>query len=179
MTADNTMETNGLNLKQAIAKRAGRKRSSKRGVSTKRTRASVSGRSTSGRTSAAGQTSRTVRLTASKGVSTPARGRRGRRPGRASVASAVGEGIASRVLSRGRRAVGDAYEWATEAGGRAMPLASHMPDQRMVQRLVDQRPYMLGALGLGIGAMIGLMLPGALFLRAGGRSLRGRGHSRP
>jgi hypothetical protein len=34
-----------------------------------------------------------------------------------------------------------------------------MPDQRMVQKLADERPYMLGALGLGIGAMIGLMLP--------------------
>jgi len=44
-----------------------------------------------------------------------------------------------------------------------MPLASRsMPDQRMVQRLVDERPYMLGALGLGIGAMIGLMLPSPL-----------------
>ena len=32
----------------------------------------------------------------------------------------------------------------------------------MVQRLVDERPYMLGALGLGIGAMIGLMLPSPL-----------------
>ena len=40
-----------------------------------------------------------------------------------------------------------------------------MPDQRMVQRLVDERPYMLGALGLGIGAMIGLMLPSPLSAR--------------
>jgi hypothetical protein len=30
-----------------------------------------------------------------------------------------------------------------------------MPDQRMVQKLADERPYMLGAIGLGIGAMIG------------------------
>jgi hypothetical protein len=41
-----------------------------------------------------------------------------------------------------------------------MPLArSAIPDQRLVQRLVDERPYMLGAIGLGIGAMIGMMLP--------------------
>ena len=59
-----------------------------------------------------------------------------------------------------------------------MPLASRsMPDQRMVQRLVDERPYMLGALGLGIGAMIGLMLPSPLSGR-GGASSSSRGRSR-
>jgi hypothetical protein len=51
-----------------------------------------------------------------------------------------------------------------------------MPDQRMVQRLVDERPYMLGALGLGIGAMIGLMLPSPLHI--GGSSSRSSGRSR-
>ncbi|MFO1132899.1 MAG: hypothetical protein U1E16_12925 [Hyphomicrobiales bacterium] len=44
----------------------------------------------------------------------------------------------------------------------------------MVQRLVDERPYMLGAIGLGIGAMIGLMLPGTLSSMTGHGS-RGRG----
>jgi hypothetical protein len=57
-----------------------------------------------------------------------------------------------------------------------------MPDQRMVQKLADERPYMLGAIGLGIGAMIGLMLPsplgrmahsgGSSSSRSGGRSRR-------
>jgi hypothetical protein len=51
-----------------------------------------------------------------------------------------------------------------------------MPDQRMVQRLVDERPYMLGALGLGIGAMIGLMLPSPLSMS--GSSSRSSGRSR-
>jgi len=46
----------------------------------------------------------------------------------------------------------------------------------MVQRLVDERPYMLGALGLGIGAMIGLMLPSPLSM--GGSSSRSGGRSR-
>lgn len=60
-----------------------------------------------------------------------------------------------------------------------MPLASRsMPDQRMVQRLVDERPYMLGALGLGIGAMIGLMLPSPLSGMSGGSSSSSRGRSR-
>lgn len=179
MSADNIIETSSLNQQQATAKRVVRKRSSKRAAGAKRTRVSVSRRSTSGGTSAVGQTTRSVRITASKGVGTLARSRRVRKAGRVSISGAAGEGIASRLLSRGRRAAGGAYEWAAEAGSRAMPLASHLPDQRMVQRFVDQRPYMLGALGLGIGAMIGLMLPGALFLRASGRSVRGRGVNRP
>jgi hypothetical protein len=83
-------------------------------------------------------------------------------------------GIASRLLSRSRRAAGSAYEWAAEGASRAIPLASRsMPDQRTVQRLVDERPYMLGALGLGIGAMIGMMLPSP-FSSTGGSSSRGR-----
>jgi hypothetical protein len=45
----------------------------------------------------------------------------------------------------------------------------------MVQRLVDDRPYMLGAIGLGIGAMIGLMLPVTISSLTGGAS---RGRSR-
>lgn len=70
---------------------------------------------------------------------------------------------ASRLLSRGTKAAGSAYEWAAEGAGRAAPLAArHMPDQRTIQRLVDDRPYVLGAIGLGIGTMIGLMLPARL-----------------
>ena len=51
---------------------------------------------------------------------------------------------------------------------------------RTVQKLVDERPYVLGAIGLGIGAIIGLMLPSPLSGsgrsspsgRSGGRSRR-------
>jgi hypothetical protein len=72
-------------------------------------------------------------------------------------------GKASRLISRGRKAAGGAYEWAADGAGRALPLAArHMPDQRSMQKLVDERPYLLGAIGLGIGAMIGLMLPARL-----------------
>jgi hypothetical protein len=66
---------------------------------------------------------------------------------------------------------GNAYERMAEGAGRAMPLASRLPDQRMVQRLVDERPYMLGAIGLGIGALVGLMLPSPL------QSMTGRSSS--
>lgn len=50
-----------------------------------------------------------------------------------------------------------------------MPLAAG--GERVVQRLVDERPYMLGAIGLGIGALIGMMLPGTFSsMSRGGRS---------
>ena len=57
-----------------------------------------------------------------------------------------------------------------------MPLSSASGGERMVQRLVDERPYMLGAIGLGIGAMIGLMLPGTLssLTRGAGRGRSAR-----
>jgi len=81
-------------------------------------------------------------------------------------AAAVGSGYsaaASRLLSRGAKAAGGAYDWAVEGAERAAPIAArHMPDHRTVQRLADERPYILGAIGLGIGAMIGLMLPARL-----------------
>lgn len=71
----------------------------------------------------------------------------------------AGAGLAARVIA---------------SAGRAIPLASRaLPDHRMVQRLVDDRPYMLGAIGLGIGAIIGLMLPGTLSSMSG-RSACGR-----
>jgi len=70
-------------------------------------------------------------------------------------------------------------EWASEGASRALPLAARrMPDQRMVQKLVDERPYMLGAIGLGIGAMIGLMLPSPLSSTSGNTSSGSRSSGR-
>ena len=85
---------------------------------------------------------------------------------RAAASAAAESGYsaaASRLLSQGRQAAGGAYEWVAEEAGRALPLAArYMPDQRTVQRIADERPYVLGAIGLGIGAIIGLMLPARL-----------------
>lgn len=87
----------------------------------------------------------------------PARGRSTR--GRGKLNSSSSGGLGARLLAR---------------AGRAIPLASRgLGDQRVVQRLADERPYVLGAIGLGIGAVIGLMLPGTLSSMAG-RSRRGR-----
>lgn len=65
------------------------------------------------------------------------------------------------LLVRGKRLIGDAYHWAYKTG-RDIPRASrdlHLPDQRLVQEMVEKKPLVLGAIGLGIGMVIGAMLP--------------------
>ena len=72
-------------------------------------------------------------------------------------------GTASRLMSQGKQALGDAYGWAADGAGRALPKAArYVPDQRTVRNLMEERPLVLGAIGLGLGAMIGMMLPGRL-----------------
>ena len=159
MTADKTMENTGQEQEQGARKNGGRKSSRKkqstRGAAAKRGKSAAARRSSASRGS-----SRSEGATKSRS-SSRARSSRSRKSGSGSGS----RGIASRFLSGGRKAAGSAYEWAAEGASRAVPLASRaMPDQRMVQRLVDERPYMLGAIGLGIGAMIGLMLPSPLHM---------------
>jgi hypothetical protein len=63
-------------------------------------------------------------------------------------------------MSRGKQAIGGAYEWAADGAGRALPRAArHLPDQRTLQSVFEDRPILLGVIGLGVGAMIGMMLP--------------------
>lgn len=136
MTADNSNETSSQD--QGSSKGRGRKPARKRstaarGGAAKRGRRTASGRSGTDQQSAGRSNSS-----------------RSRRPGagasRSQANSSRSNGIGARILA---------------TAGRAMPLSSG-GGERMVQRLVDERPYMLGAIGLGIGAVIGLMLPGTL-----------------
>lgn len=79
---------------------------------------------------------------------------------------------ASRLMSQGKQALGDAYGWASEGAGRAFPRASDfVPDRRALRNLLEERPLVLGAIGLGLGAMIGMMLPSRFM--GGNRSGRG------
>ncbi len=83
-------------------------------------------------------------------------------------ASASYSDTASRLMSQSKQALGTAYGWATDNAGRALPRAArYVPDQRTLQNLVEERPLVLGAIGLGLGAMIGMLLPSRLM---GGRS---------
>ena len=148
MTAEKTAETNGQSPNQTQPKSRARKAVSRKGAAKRKT-AAASRRGVS--SSASPRSSKNASKSASA---------RTRCTSKKSAASSGYAGAATRLLSRGKRAAGNAYEWAAEGAGRALPLAARrMPDQRMVQKLADERPYMLGALGLGIGAMIGLMLP--------------------
>jgi hypothetical protein len=91
-----------------------------------------------------------------------ARGAAKRRANGGHAAAGYSE-TASRLMSRGKRAIGGAYDWAADGAGRALPRAArHLPDQRTLQSLFADRPLLLGAIGLGLGAMIGMILPGLL-----------------
>ncbi|MFN4140851.1 hypothetical protein [Aestuariivirga sp.] len=191
MTAEKSMETNGQAQDQGMAKTAGRKparRKSRGGASAKRNKTAASRRSgasrsqskSSGASARGAGRSKSSSASARSGsrrsssASSASSSRRSRSGKSGSSSSSSRGGIASRLLSTSRKAAGTAYEWAAEGASRAIPLASRgMPDQRMVQRLADERPYMLGALGLGIGAMIGLMLPSPLYMRGGFASRSG------
>lgn len=189
MTADNTNESNmGQSPEQGAARKSRSRKTAKkstRGAAAKRSRTAASRRSSgasrSSEQSQGGGASRSSRSSgrggrsASRSSGSSVRSA-SRKSGRSSsVSGGSNRSFASRFLSGGRRAA----EWAAEGASRAMPLASRgLGDQRMVQRLVDERPYMLGAIGLGIGAMIGMMLPGAFSSRMGGRGSRGRSRSR-
>jgi hypothetical protein len=82
-------------------------------------------------------------------------------------------GAASRLMSQGRQALGGAYGWASEAG-RSFPRASeYVPDRSTLRNLFEERPLVIGAIGLGLGAVIGMMMPSRLM---GGNS-SGRGRS--
>jgi hypothetical protein len=84
---------------------------------------------------------------------------------------------ASRLMARGKQAIGGAYEWAAEGAGRAMPIAARrLPDRQTLQSLLEERPFVLGAIGLGLGAVIGMMLPGRVMrgYSSPARSRKGR-----
>ena len=137
MTADNSNETSGQDQGSG-SKGRGRKPARKRST------AARSGAAKRGRRAASGRSGTDQQ---SSGRSTSSRSRRqGAGASRSQANSSRSNGIGARLLA---------------GAGRAMPLSSG-GGERMVQRLVDERPYMLGAIGLGIGAVIGLMLPGTL-----------------
>ena len=68
---------------------------------------------------------------------------------------------AARLIARGKSAFGDAYAWAGEAGS-ALPRTTRdlgLPDQKSLKAMIDDRPLIIGAVGLGIGVALGSMLP--------------------
>lgn len=70
---------------------------------------------------------------------------------------------AARLIARGKTAFGDAYTWAGDAGSALPRNARHLglPDQQSLKAMIDDKPLIIGAVGLGIGVAIGSMLPSA------------------
>ena len=94
--------------------------------------------------------------------------RAAKRPAKRASAAGSYSATASRLMSQGKRALGHAYGWAADGAGRTLPKAArYVPDQRTLQNLLEERPLVLGAIGLGLGAMIGMMLPSRLTGRSG------------
>ncbi len=96
-------------------------------------------------------------------ASRPAARSAAKRKAKSRPAAAGYSDTASRLMSRGKQAIGGAYVWAADGAGRALPRAArHLPDQKTLQGVLEDRPFLLGVIGLGVGAMIGMMLPGHL-----------------
>ena len=68
---------------------------------------------------------------------------------------------ATRLLSKGKSALGSAYNWVEETASNLPKTARQIgvPDQRTVQNFVGEKPFIFGILGLGIGMAIGAMVP--------------------
>lgn len=70
---------------------------------------------------------------------------------------------AARLIARGKAAFGDAYAWAGEAS-HSLPRSTRdlgLPDPKSLKAMIDDRPLIIGAVGLGIGVALGSMLPTA------------------
>jgi hypothetical protein len=70
-----------------------------------------------------------------------------------STRTMIGDG-ASRAYRRGRRMAKRAYVAASGAMGEM-----HMPARRDFERFAEHNPLVLGAVGLGLGVVIGTLLP--------------------
>ena len=68
---------------------------------------------------------------------------------------------AQRLIKRGKAAFGDASTWASEAAADLPKTARNvgLPDQRAINSFMSEKPLIIGAVGLGLGVVIGAMLP--------------------
>jgi len=76
-----------------------------------------------------------------------------------------GNRIASAGSRRGKRLIEDAQNWADDAR-RAVPRLArnmHLPSPPSLETFTEANPVILGAVGLGIGVIIGALLPRDVF----------------
>jgi hypothetical protein len=68
---------------------------------------------------------------------------------------------ARRLIKRGKAAFSGASTWASDTAS-ALPKATRnirMPNQRAVTSFMNEQPLVIGAVGLGLGVVLGAMLP--------------------
>jgi hypothetical protein len=72
---------------------------------------------------------------------------------------------ASELVGRGKRLVDDAYGWVDDTRGAVPRIAAnmHLPSARRIESFAEANPILLGAVGLGIGVIIGAFLPRSIF----------------
>lgn len=90
------------------------------------------------------------------------------------------QGRAERFIRQGKRVVNKAYDWAGEAG-RAVPRLTkqlRLPQRSDLDDLANSSPLIIGAIGLGIGVVLGTLMPQMLDSPDIGRRGRGK-RSRP
>jgi hypothetical protein len=93
--------------------------------------------------------------------------------------SAEVQGRAEQLFRQGKRVVNKAYDWAGDAG-RAVPRLTkqlRLPQRSDLDDLTN--PLVVGAIGLGIGVVLGTLMPqmitsSQMLPRGGKRSRRGR-----
>jgi len=70
---------------------------------------------------------------------------------------------ADRLFSRSKQAISSAYEWLGDTGSevpklaRRIPLPS-IPEGSLMKTMLNDKPLLIGALGLGLGAIVGGLL---------------------
>jgi hypothetical protein len=103
---------------------------------------------------------------------------RRRSAGRRRSANANLRSSSDQALRQGRRAIVRAYDWA----GEATHMVPRFRDLRLPRRsdfgaITEANPYLLGAVGLGLGIILASLMPNRFSARAIGRFSAGRSRS--
>ncbi len=69
---------------------------------------------------------------------------------------------ATKAVKQGRKFANSAYGMASHMADRLPHAADMMPDTRRIQRMADTNPMLLGAIGLGIGLVVGAFMPNVI-----------------
>jgi hypothetical protein len=68
---------------------------------------------------------------------------------------------AQRLMKRGKTAFSDASSWASDTAHELPKTVRklNVPDQKSVQSFMSEQPLIVGAVGLGLGVVLGAMMP--------------------